>query len=390
MAVYQAPDIKDRIAVGDDLYQIADSGGKKKLTPDPTEVTEAGTPINKALLQPMADAIQALSEIAVPYNNYWWRIRQNAGTYSLRLVPAANIDDAVESYTHNNGTRYYQVNFFSRSRSSDGDHPDQSRTYKVASSVTVSTAGAISLVNPTTYTSNADDSNINSVLTSRCSGKYVQGLAPDPTKIYKIASGASVEDTNFMWTVSGETTYQTDTGYKWSNVDSTVVQVVVADYSGTVSDFSYVSNENADFYPHSGTQNGVEYQYLGKIFEVAVKAEPYQIKKVSVTAASWNDKQYDIDIPHTRYLLFVGGRAAVLVNNGGAYGVTHYEINNDSTYTSTDQYSIVANANYLVCGSMARPTATVSTLDISVAASGLRLLTTLSTGPALTLSYLPL
>ena len=123
---------------------------------------------------------------------------------------------------------------------------------------------------------------------------------------------------------------------------------------------------------------------------MAVKAEPYQIKKVSVTAASWNNKQYDIDIPHTRYLLFVGGRAAVLVNNGGAYGVTHYEINNDSTYTSTDKYSIVANADYLVCGSMARPTATVSTLDISVATSGLRLLTTLSTGPALALSYLPL
>lgn len=61
---YQAPEIKDRIAVGDDLYQITDQDGKKKLTPAPTEVTEPGTPINKALLQPLVNAVARIDSTA--------------------------------------------------------------------------------------------------------------------------------------------------------------------------------------------------------------------------------------------------------------------------------------------------------------------------------------
>ena len=327
MGVYIAPEIKDRVAVGDDLYTITDSSGKKKLTPSPTEVSEPGTEINKALLQPIADALQKASENLVPYNDYWWRIRQNAGSYNLRLTPAASVSGAVDSYTHNNGTKYYQLNFFSQSRSSDGEYNTVSRTYKVASNVTVNSNGTISLVDPTTYTSTTDDDNIMNVLTSRCSGKYVQGLAPDTSGIYKISSGASVESTNFSWTVSGETSYQTDIGYKWTGVNSSYVELVVADYSATESDFSYVSNEDENFYPHSGTQDGVEYQYLGKIFDVAVKAEPYGIKTVNITSASWTDGSYTIAMPHSRYMLwcyrddtYSPSGVVLMVDNGLAYG----------------------------------------------------------------------
>ena len=57
---YTAPDIKDRVAVGDDLYQIIkNDDGRYYLIPDPDSVVEPGTPINKALLQGMADAIEA-------------------------------------------------------------------------------------------------------------------------------------------------------------------------------------------------------------------------------------------------------------------------------------------------------------------------------------------
>ena len=336
MGVYIAPEIKDRGAVGDDLYTITDSGGKKKLTPSPTEVSEPGTEINKALLQPMADALEKVSENLVPYNDYWWRIRQNAGSYNLRLTPAASVSGAVDSYTHNNGTKYYQLNFFSQSRSSDGEYNTVSRTYKVASNITVNANGTISLVNPTTYTSTTDDDNIMNVLTSRCSGKYVQGLAPDTSGIYKISSGASVESTNFSWTVSGETSYQTDVGYKWTGVNSSYVELVVADYSATESDFSYVSNEDENFYPHSGTQDGIEYQFLGKIFDVAVKAEPYGIKTVNITSASWTDGSYTIAMPHSRYMLWSGEGVSLLVDNGKAYG----------SYTSYDSYSYDQQTNF--------------------------------------------
>lgn len=343
MGVYIAPEIKDRVAVGDDLYQITDSGGKKKLTPSPTEVAEPGTEINKALLQPMADALQKASADLVPYNDFWWRIRQNAGTYSVRLAPAAQIDEAVSSFVHNNGTKYYQVNFFVRTRGSGESYETYTRTYKVASSITISSSGVISLVNPTTYTSTSDDSNLNSTLQSRCAGKYVQGLLPDTSRIYKISSNATVEDSNFSWTVSGETSYENDIGYKWTSATSTYVAIAVADYSATASDFSYVSNEDENFYPHTGTQDGIEYQYLGKIFDVAVKAEPYGIKTVNITSASWNDRKYSIDIPCSRYLLWAGDQKQgkrttfgswLLVDNQKIYGaVKNYYSSNIDYYT---------------------------------------------------------
>lgn len=68
---YTAPDIKDRVAVGDDLYQIIkNDDGRYQLVPDPDSVVEPGTPVNKALLQGMADAIEAaFTDIpdSVPY-----------------------------------------------------------------------------------------------------------------------------------------------------------------------------------------------------------------------------------------------------------------------------------------------------------------------------------
>ena len=66
-----APNIKDRVAVGDDLYQIIKlDDGRYQLIPDPDSVVEPGTPVNKALLQGMADAIEAaFTDIpdSVPY-----------------------------------------------------------------------------------------------------------------------------------------------------------------------------------------------------------------------------------------------------------------------------------------------------------------------------------
>ena len=66
--------IKDRIAVGDDIFTVTDlGGGKIKLTPAPQEVAEAGTDVNAALLQPLEDArvehaaaIAALQKLSLP------------------------------------------------------------------------------------------------------------------------------------------------------------------------------------------------------------------------------------------------------------------------------------------------------------------------------------
>ncbi len=62
---YNRRDIKDRVAQGDrkyDLVQLPD--GRIELTPHPDSITEPGTDINKALLQPMEDAIDLLDGAA--------------------------------------------------------------------------------------------------------------------------------------------------------------------------------------------------------------------------------------------------------------------------------------------------------------------------------------
>jgi hypothetical protein len=53
---YTPREIKDRVAVGDDIFIVEDLGNNRiRLIPAPTHVSEPGTPINKALLQPIED-----------------------------------------------------------------------------------------------------------------------------------------------------------------------------------------------------------------------------------------------------------------------------------------------------------------------------------------------
>lgn len=59
--VYTSREIKDRIAVGDDCFymeQLPD--GRVRLIPAPDNVVEAGTNINKALLQLIEDRVVLL------------------------------------------------------------------------------------------------------------------------------------------------------------------------------------------------------------------------------------------------------------------------------------------------------------------------------------------
>ena len=60
--VYTPREIKDRVAVGDDIFIVEDLGNNRiRLIPAPTHVSEQGTPVNKALLQPIEDELGRLS-----------------------------------------------------------------------------------------------------------------------------------------------------------------------------------------------------------------------------------------------------------------------------------------------------------------------------------------
>lgn len=55
---YVSREIKDRVATGDNCFYMETlADGRIRLTPAPDSVTEAGTDINKALLQPIEDRV---------------------------------------------------------------------------------------------------------------------------------------------------------------------------------------------------------------------------------------------------------------------------------------------------------------------------------------------
>ena len=61
MIIYKSRDIKDRVALGDNKYRMETlPDGRVLLTPDPDQVIEEGTAINKLLLQEMEDRIVLL------------------------------------------------------------------------------------------------------------------------------------------------------------------------------------------------------------------------------------------------------------------------------------------------------------------------------------------
>ena len=63
---YEARDIKDRIAVGDDCFQLEKlNDGRYRLIPAPDSIIEEGTNVDKALLQPIEDELARLSNAGV-------------------------------------------------------------------------------------------------------------------------------------------------------------------------------------------------------------------------------------------------------------------------------------------------------------------------------------
>lgn len=379
---YTAPTIKDRVAAGDNKYTMQQlSDGRVLLTPSPDEVEEAGTEINKVLLQPLFDLAashdatieEMLTDLGIlaPFKDYWWRIRSSAGSYTLRMAAAGSIDGAYRAPSSGK----YRVEIL-RHLSATSGNPESygTTTLQYASNITIDKSGNISLVNPTSLTVNSN--NVQSYA-STLNGKYVKNLFTNDRLIYRINTSAMTTSVE-RWGVgaSGETEVRTYYGYELSDLSSTAVEVAVAQYSSASSDYTYVHNPDPDFYPHSGTTNGTEYQYLGKIYDAATADAPFFVKKVNVTSASWNSsKQYTVTTKCKRYLLWGRGTtsvygSAVLVDGTKGYGVRAYD----------------RDASILVGAA----TVPVGSATVTFTSTGFRLSHSESTGPALTLAYLPL
>lgn len=374
---YQAPEIVDRAALGDDKYIVTElADGRKQLTPSPDSVSEPGTEINKALLDPAFKAIERMDNTLVPYDLYWWRRRATATSYTENRVSAKALGYCSSHYSSSRGITFYYVTF---------DPSDSSHTIQVASAITINqSSGAISLKNPTSY-SYTESSFSNSIYESICSGKYVKGLYPKTSAIYYIPSGASVSSHNWV-TSDGDVT---EVGYEYmvyddGSVSGDDIKVPQALKNTATGDWEAVSSPDSEAYPKSGTSDGYDWIYLGKIYEAAVNPPESSfdgMTTVSITSANFSSGVATITIPFSRYRLWLSSNSESrvfidgTVDNGKFSGIYIYYRESNYIYTQ-----------YCLIGASSIGTGLFTT---SITDNGIQISTSDSYQQSLSMAYMP-
>ena len=294
---YQAPEILDRVATGDDKYTVTElADGRKQLTPSPDSVSEPGTEINKALLDPAFKAIERMDNTLVPYTLYWWRRRPMSASYY-------EVQSDGYSYGYSKATFDYVYKYISIFT---GEYSSATLQYSKTVKINQST-GAVSLTNPTTVTV-TKSGYTNDELQSLLAGKYVKGLYPSTDKIFYIPSASYVVTRNWESASDGSTSYYI--GYEDSNDPGrsplTKVMYVSSAKSESIGNWTYVSSDDSETYPHSGTKDGMEYEYFGTIKDAALDAmnPPGMIIK-SFTYANFSNNLYTVSIPYDRFAFCV-------------------------------------------------------------------------------------
>lgn len=321
MAVYQAPDVKDRVATGDDLYTITDSGGKKKLTPSPTTIEEPGTEINRALLMPLMKAVEGLDANILPYTDYWWRRRASSGAYA---------ETQSTAFTQENAGYYSSIIYFFYH--GENESYPSSVTFKIASSVTINqSTGAVTMNSPITktvkYSDYSSEYALAEALQSMCAGKYISGLPcqRDATKIMKVPQSAYVK----VYAVAASTTapirgyigFLSPTGDWGGWGPGTDVQLIGSIKQTTTGDWEYLSSPDSTAYPHSGTSGGYEYVYYGQIYSYVLNPPADKMKTANITSASYSSNKYSVDVPGNICAFAVSNDPYYIQENGEITGI---------------------------------------------------------------------
>lgn len=339
MPVYNAPEIKDRIATGDDLYTITDVDGKKKLTPAPTEVAEPGTPINKALMQGIVDALQTITGSFVSYDVYWWRRRPSANSY-IETQQTAFVSD-------NSAVGYYSsiIPFFYHGENADFN---SSVSFQTASSITINqSTGAVSLKNPTTRTVKYADYN-ETTLNNMCAGKYIKfisrsnGGGESFDEIMYVPSAAYIYNFTVASSVSAPTRsyigYLSPTGDWGAGRRGTDVKLIGSVKQTAIGDWELISSDASDTYPHDGVSDGYEYVYYGKVSDAALSWFTPELKTVNITYASYSSNSFTVDIPGNVCLFWCDATSGS--GRGVPFGTIVddtfvYMVTTDTSYSST-------------------------------------------------------
>lgn len=303
MGKYVAPEIKDRVAVGDDLYIITDVDGKKKLTPSPTEVSEVGTPINKALLQGLANATQRLDECAEPYYLYWWKRQPTSSSYSEVKSSGYGQSSYHHSKSLNEEVYYLSFKRYYKSKDSDGSYTYATIQYATSVSINQST-GVVSLKNPTTLSITESTNITDSSFYTQFQGKYIKGLLGATDSIFYIPSSATTEYSS--WGDSSNTWDADYYGYEMTSSGSAYVtpQTVASVKNTAIGTPEFISSDSSDAYPHDGVSDGYSWAYFGKIYDGFLNANG-GTTKINYTSANFSSDVYNISIPYAKFAFVI-------------------------------------------------------------------------------------
>ena len=231
---YIPREIKDRVAVGDDIFQVEDLGDNRiRLIPAPTHVSEPGTPINKTLLQPIEDELGRLSS-TTPYaqldhfinsgeietaqitgiKNSMFRGKNLGTSYTLeqqsQVASGKFLDLWVGDYWVINDTRYYIAAFNYYHNSGDS-------TILTTNHVTLVPAGSLYThrMNPTDTT---EDGYVGSEM-------YTTGLDQAKTKIHADFAGHVINHRKYL---SNAVSNGQASGAAWFDSDVDLMNEVMA------------------------------------------------------------------------------------------------------------------------------------------------------------------
>ena len=348
---YQAPEILDRAALGDDKYTVTElADGRKQLTPSPDSVSEPGTEINKALLDPLFQAVERMDNTLVPYDLYWWRRRATSGSYAETQQTAFGSSLGIASYYGS------IITFFEHGENEDFN---SSVSFQTASKININQSnGAVSLVSPTSRTVKISDYSsiydLRTALTDMCAGKYLKFTSnsavlyvPSVSSVnqYNVASSADAPIRSYI----GYFSPGGDWGGWGSGTDVQLIGSVKKTATGT---WEIISSPASDTYPESGTSGGYEYEYFGKIYERALSTYVPGLKTVNVTRASYSSNSLSVEVPGSICLFWsdwnpdicAGNPFGVIIKDGDTmmYIVSSYNSSQYSPYQFMAQATIEA------------------------------------------------
>lgn len=313
--VYSAPEIIDRVAVGDDLYLITDVDGKKRLTPSPTEVTAVGTPINKALLQPLVNAVAGVTADIVPYTQHWWRRRTISGGYSELRINSSADDSYNKTSAHGemgSSTRKYYVSAKVYTSPDEGESRDVYATLQYSNGIDIDqTTGAISLKNPSTYEVSSSDNVSSSSFYERFYGKYVKGFVWCADVIFYIPPNMEMRTASWQLSDSSRSYY----GYEFT-ANSTLQPMRITSVKNTTTGaWEIVSSDSESTYPKTGESGGYQWEYKGTPFDSAVKNVSEWVT-INITSANYNGSSAYVPIPAPLALVSVKNGSSSLSRDG--------------------------------------------------------------------------